>query len=192
MFCPKCGTQNPDEGKFCRSCGTDLATVSQALSGNVNSRKNTSGTFVPITPVDLLSDRSKPPRWESAISNAFIGVAFIIISVILGVTNAANGRNWWFWMLIPGFACLGTGIAQYIHLRKMERRSFPSGQRDEPRAFADASANASLPPTQTAYVAPESRFKTGELVAPPPSVTDHTTRHLEMNREGETMTLPKK
>ncbi|MGI8670151.1 MAG: zinc-ribbon domain-containing protein, partial [Aridibacter sp.] len=23
MFCPKCGTQNPENGKFCRKCGTD-------------------------------------------------------------------------------------------------------------------------------------------------------------------------
>ena len=35
MFCPKCGIQNPDAGKFCRSCGTDLGNVSDALSGNI-------------------------------------------------------------------------------------------------------------------------------------------------------------
>ena len=50
--------------------------------------------------------------------------------------------------------------------------------------------NAALPPKQTAFVYPESRFKTGDLV--PPSVTDTTTRHLEVNSEGETMTLPKR
>jgi ribosomal protein L40E len=38
MFCPKCGTQNPVTGKFCRSCGTDLATVSDALSGTSNGK----------------------------------------------------------------------------------------------------------------------------------------------------------
>jgi hypothetical protein len=47
-----------------------------------------------------------------------------------------------------------------------------------------------LPPTQTTYVEPESRFKTGDLV--PPSVTDNTTRQLEMDSEGQTMALPKK
>ena len=35
MFCPKCGQQNPEKGKFCRGCGTDLGNVSQALTGNL-------------------------------------------------------------------------------------------------------------------------------------------------------------
>jgi hypothetical protein len=51
-------------------------------------------------------------------------------------------------------------------------------------------SQSALPPNQTAYVEPESRFKTGDLV--PPSVTDNTTRHLEMDSEGQTMALPKK
>jgi len=39
MFCPKCGAQS-DEGKFCRACGTNLAVVSNALSGSrVTQRK---------------------------------------------------------------------------------------------------------------------------------------------------------
>lgn len=32
MFCPKCGAQT-ETGKFCRSCGTNLAIVSEAISG---------------------------------------------------------------------------------------------------------------------------------------------------------------
>jgi len=33
MFCPTCGRENSRELKFCASCGTNLAAVSQALSG---------------------------------------------------------------------------------------------------------------------------------------------------------------
>jgi predicted membrane protein len=32
MFCPKCGVQ-AEIGKFCRSCGTNLAIVSEAITG---------------------------------------------------------------------------------------------------------------------------------------------------------------
>ena len=30
MFCQKCGTQNPDDGKFCSKCGNDLKSTIQA------------------------------------------------------------------------------------------------------------------------------------------------------------------
>lgn len=33
MFCPVCGRNNASQRKFCASCGTNLETVSQALSG---------------------------------------------------------------------------------------------------------------------------------------------------------------
>jgi hypothetical protein len=33
MFCPTCGKDNTLDLKFCASCGTDLAAVSQALTG---------------------------------------------------------------------------------------------------------------------------------------------------------------
>ena len=35
MFCPKCGVKNPDDGKFCRKCGTDLNLVSDAIKGKL-------------------------------------------------------------------------------------------------------------------------------------------------------------
>ena len=38
MFCPRCGTQS-ESGKFCRSCGTDLAAISNTLSDPEQARK---------------------------------------------------------------------------------------------------------------------------------------------------------
>src|SRR5215213_5373399 len=38
MFCPKCATQNGDDARFCRSCGTDIGLVPQALSGALAER----------------------------------------------------------------------------------------------------------------------------------------------------------
>ena len=34
MFCPTCGRDNAHERKYCATCGTNLAAVSQALSGS--------------------------------------------------------------------------------------------------------------------------------------------------------------
>ena len=176
MFCPKCGTQNPETGKFCRSCGTDLGNVTYALSGKL------------AQPRQVLDKKGKPIHWEGAITKLFSGLAFLVVSIALAFSQM--GRGWWFWMLIPAFTSLGAGVAQYIQLKKSENAGLRFAPDERPVIDA-APQNAGLPPSQTEYVSPlaESRYKTGDLV--PPSVTDGTTRHLEMDKEGETMTLPK-
>ena len=171
MFCPKCGQQNPDNGKFCRGCGTDLGNVSSALSA-------------PPQMQQLVNHKGKPVHWESAITKLFSGFAFLVVSIILAFTGW--GRGWWFWMLIPAFMSLGAGVAQYVQLKKAEKGQLPYSA---PQAAIPENQNAALPPQQTQFAAPESRYRTGDLV--PPSVTDNTTRHLELDKEGKTMTLPK-
>ena len=37
MYCPSCSSPNQDEVKFCTRCGTNLAVVSEALSGKAAS-----------------------------------------------------------------------------------------------------------------------------------------------------------
>lgn len=176
MFCPKCGQQNPETGKFCRSCGTDLGNVSDALLGKA--------------PRDLriVDKKGKPVSFEGAITKMFTGLAFVIIACVLGYTGMAGGKVWWFWMLIPGFGSLGSGVAQYLQLRRQERNSPAFSSTYQPTELGPGS-NASLPPPQTQFASPESKFRTGDLV--PPSVTDNTTRHLEMDSESKTMALPK-
>lgn len=173
MFCPKCGGQNPEEGKFCRSCGTGLGNVSRALSA-------------PSQPQRLVNRKGKPVHWEGTIAKLCTGLAFLVISIALAFSN--TGRGWWFWMLIPAFGSLGTGIAQFMQLRRAEKGQPGFGPPDS-SVIANQSSPA-LPPQQTEWVASDSPYKTGDLV--PPSVTDNTTRHLELDSEGQTMTLPKK
>jgi len=175
MFCPKCGIQNPETGKFCRSCGTDLGNVSDALSGKR-----------PVAQ-PMLSRKGRPITCETAITKFFMGVAFLAIAIALGVTGKGNG--WWFWMLVPAFMFIGSGIAQGVQLMSAGKggASFTPNDRN---ILTNAPPNAALPPQQTTFVSPESRYRTGDLV--PPSVTDTTTKQLEMDSEGETMTLPKR
>jgi hypothetical protein len=174
MFCPKCGIQNPETGKFCRSCGTDLGNVSDVLSGKLRLART------------CTNSKGKPITLESSITKFFMGVAFLAISIVLGVSD--KGTGWWFWMLIPALMFIGSGIAQYIQLKSAGQRGgafAPDAQNSIP---STAPPQTALPPQQTNFVSPESRYKTGDLV--PPSVTDTTTKHLEVNSEGETMTLP--
>lgn len=175
MFCPKCGSKNPENGKFCRSCGTGLGNVTTALSS-------------PRQTAALVDSKNKPISWEGAITKFATGIAFLAIAIVLGVTNMAGGKVWWFWMLIPAFTMMGSGIAQYVQLRRAEERQQPLSPAVEQPSFP-ANPGTSLPPPSTDFVAVESIYKTGDLV--PPSVTDNTTRQLEMDPEGKTMTLPK-
>ena len=173
MFCPKCGQQNPETGKFCRSCGTDLGNVSQALTGALPPQQR------------LVNHKGKPIHLEGAIAKLFSGLAFIIVACILGYTRAAGGQAWWFWLLIPGFGSLGSGVAQLLQIRRANQN--PGFRQPDGQNAFTISSNSALPPPQTQWVSPESRYKTGDLV--PPSVTDGTTRHLEMDSESQTKPL---
>ena len=178
MFCPKCGTKNPDDAKFCRKCGEDLEIVSLAVAGELAG----------VNEMDPYGSKRKKPTWESAMSKLFMGLAFLAVSIVLGVTGAAGGSQWWFWMLIPAFAMLGTGVADVIRLREQGGEARIAARSGKDLGVAQERA---LPEPETEFVspvAPES-YQTGELV--PPSVVENTTRHLETDSEMETMTLPK-
>lgn len=193
MFCPKCGTQNPETGKFCRSCGTDLSPISDALAGKSNNQMPDSWMMSPRQMrrqnMQILDKKEKPVHWEGAITKLFSGLAFLIVSIVLAFTPMGHG--WWFWMLIPAFGALGSGIAQIVQLKKNEKSNVLISAQ-ETNQISSPVSNAALPSSQTDYVKPQgSIYDTGELVMPP-SVVEGTTRHLEINNEGETMTLPKK
>ena len=174
MFCPTCGQQNPETGKVCRSCGTDLGNVSQALAN-------------PTPTVPETGRRRNRGGCEAAYTQIFMGAAFVIVAVILGVTG--KGGGWWFWMLIPAFIMLGNGFAKFAQAKSDKREAEAKVVANSQGAIG-AAPFASLTPVQTDFVSPaESRYKTGDLV--PPSVTEGTTRHLEVDSEGKTMTLPK-
>ncbi len=187
MFCPKCGTENPDNGKFCRSCGTDLGVVTDVLTG----KSAGLGRFdYALEESKTKEKRRKDPDevFAEGIQGIFGGLGFLAVALILYFTGLIGGQFWWFWLLIPAGFMIGGGVANTWKAKRMERRL--EANIDQPVALSQPTENAALPPSQTEYVAPETRYQTGDLV--PPSVTDNTTRHLKIDSEGKTMTLPKK
>lgn len=189
MFCPKCGTQNPETGKFCRSCGTDLGNISTALSGGLKQQPNfyvdKKGRVKSNDPSDIFS---------SGIRDTIVGIGFIIAAIALFVTNIWGGHAWWWAMLFPAFGSLAKGISEIVRYGMVKGNKDAMNQlpNSSPNVLPQPPANSSLPPLQTEYVKPQkSIYDTGELSIQP-SVTEDTTRHLEINKEGETMTLPKK
>src|SRR5437660_6053100 len=156
MFCPKCATQNVDGASYCRSCGANISLVPQALTGQLPVADQTEGP-------DRHSwkKRHRPPRIEDAIKSITMGVAFTVISLLVG-RYAPGGAEWWFWLLIPAFALFAKGFGQLARLRLSQNRSANSGQ---------PQLNTVRPQD---FPAP----RTGDLRPPVTSVTEGTTRHL--------------
>ncbi|MBX3299723.1 MAG: zinc ribbon domain-containing protein [Acidobacteria bacterium] len=169
MFCPNCGQENPDQGRFCRSCGNALANVTAALAST------------PTAP--LVDDKGKPVTLEGAITKFFTGLAFLIVAIAI---SFSIGKGWWFWLLIPAFTMMGSGVARYFQVREQRRQPLLPGVAAPPNSLGGRPEQPMIAPPVS--ISP-TQYKTGDLV--PPSVTDATTRLLDNESEGETRALPK-
>jgi hypothetical protein len=151
MFCPKCATQNLDGASFCRSCGANISLVPQALSGQLVQPQ-------PPTEIDGIcrTRRGRELTLEQSFKSFFMGIAFVIISIVLSRTI---GQGWWFWLLLPAFMMMAKGLAQYIRLQEHAKR-------------------ASLAPPLMGRAFVETPRPPEGLRAPVSSVTEGTTRHL--------------
>lgn len=163
MYCPNCALQNSDESIFCRSCGTNLANVRQALTGKIQVSE-----YSELSPRNPAGQRNggfaKQPSLEKGITEMFVGLAFLAVSISV-MLYAPAGRLWWFWMLIPAFGSFGKGVSNIVGYKRLN----PANTRSLPAAsvkqFPDREvSNAWQPPT---------------------SVTEGTTRTLNMPRESD-------
>jgi hypothetical protein len=170
MFCPKCATQNADDARFCRGCGTDISLVPQAVTGGLAER---------LAAVEETRDGrrrrrkgERPPTVEGAFKNIFMGLAFVLIAIAI-VTRMPGGFTWGYWLLIPAAGMLSKGVGAYMRLQEEKKRLAPPAQ---------TPTYTAVPPRRPASVLPPR--DTGEMI-PPPSVTEATTRHLGVPVERE-------
>jgi hypothetical protein len=162
MFCPKCATQNLDGASFCRSCGANISLIPQALAGQVPQYDETDTSRA----ARRARKRGKELSLDHSFKNIFMGVAFLIVAIAL---SRSIGAGWWFWMLLPAFSMMFTGVAQYIRIKEREKKTMMVAP-PATAAFTDRGAHN----TPRNIPAP----RTGELMPPVPSVTEGTTRHL--------------
>ena len=195
MFCPKCGTKNPEDGKFCRSCGVDIGNVPAALGGSspalLSGLERDLGFGYETSSRNEVRRRNDPAEvYGDAIRSIIGGLGFVVISVVLFTTGVAGGKAWWWALLFPAFTFLAKGISDLLKSRRMERSLRPSNFAAAGNMVQPGPAVSELPPPGVNSAVPESRYRTGDLT--PPSVTDGTTKLLEVDDEGKTMTLPKR
>ena len=156
MFCPKCGVRNLEDVKFCRSCGTDIHLVPQALAGALVTPESNAE-------VGDAAESAEPPTLEKGLENVFGALAYFLV-VGLGFKYFIGYFFIWIWFVIPAFQHLGKGIGQIARSRQP-----PPPAPLTHTTFRHDALHGFEPPTLPAA-------DTAEIT--PPSVTEETTRSL--------------
>lgn len=168
IFCPRCGSQNPETTKFCRQCGLSL----QQLSGYIAS--GGTGALTPQPP--SAPPMVPPPAGISPQQKMFLGIVMSVLSpAICGVLGKLTGLS-----LFRGLAGLCAVMipvmvlwivfhfrAQMRAQKQIEPPQPPAPPTQRP-AFQNQPYQAPLP------AAPP----TNPLGAAPGSITEDETRHL--------------
>lgn len=159
MFCPKCGSQNADDTKFCRGCGADLSHVSAALEGKPRD--------------DLPLAEKHIDLFSSGLRGLIIGVGLLIVA---GVASEISTRSAVLVIFALAFAFffIGTGISRLVQGRAIKR--LRQSKTDQAAPALSAGNAEYIKPSRSVY-------ETDDLVTTPRSVTEHTTTHLTMEPE---------
>lgn len=167
MFCPRCATQNSDDTKFCRGCGTNLATVNLVLS---DPQQLSTAALEKVASISSVKRRD-------GISKLIHGTGWMGASTVVGVALGvfSNTNDWIFvwlglasWMACVGIIFWSQGINKLLEARYLSQE------------LKSAAADSSFVNQQFRKGEPASLTEvpnTNEL-ARPSSVTDHTTELL--------------
>lgn len=168
MFCPKCATQNVDGAHYCRVCGANISLVPQALTGQLPQAQP---AYDPTYGGRRRGKRNRdegPPSLEKGIVNVFMGIGFILAALAV-IFRMPGGFTWGWCFFIPAGTMLGKGVASIVAAQK---------NADSLRGSQGVYMAPSLSSAPQPILASARGRNTGEMVPPPPSVTEGTTRHL--------------
>jgi hypothetical protein len=168
MYCPNCAA-SIDGVKFCRSCGSNVSLVQQAMSGHTSSDDAKDKWRQGHHYLDLGHHRhlKKEPSIERAVSYFFSGIGFLLAALVVVYLSPPGFKLGWAF-LFPSFGLFGAGVGQYLQLKEQQRQQ-RSLNRPEARPAAEEPSGQS--PKLSAPT-------TSELIKPP-DVTEHTTRRLD-------------
>ncbi len=175
MYCPQCATQNVDDVKFCRVCGTALESVALALSGK--SPKPVKGGKNKVeakTAQDWLEKRIE------AGSGITRGTILLLVSALIGVAMGffmpPNFDAPWIvvwsvffgWMAVWGGIEVAFGISGVIEAKARLRLIELTGEKPPMESVPPPALSGAEPIPATVF---DSR--------PRRSVTEGTTRQLD-------------
>lgn len=185
MFCPRCGSTQSDDLKFCKSCGTDLLPVRQVLSGKALTRKKQRPEMLPTEEERQQKQEERArqqilnPLWrryneiKAGVITSCVGLgAAIVISMIMeGVIRSGNvgsgtaeilARLW-----VAGVIPFFVGLALIFNGLVVSARLVEIAKRKSTDPLIDSNKQLSLPSSETV-----------EFTNYGGSVTEGTTQHL--------------
>ncbi len=168
MYCPKCGTENSNDGKFCRSCGANLIGVLAVVDGNLPEN------------IAIPENNKIAEIYGTGIRNLILGFGFFLTTVF--VKSMPGDTYFWLLFLIPAFSLLASGISRIVKAEELKksRKATPF----QIPALPVNQLNKALPPNQPDYIkSQKSIYDTEELVEKPASVTENTTKLLQTEDE---------
>lgn len=157
MYCPNCGANQPTEKKFCPACGTNLAIVTAALSGQLAQTSDNNSL--------ALAQAKARKEIAAAIYKGAPGAGLLLAALFIFLILPPGVSVWiCFGLIIGGISALGRGIGQY-YLARGDLQA------------AELEAQKSFQPTPAPRPLHASSAPTNPI--PPLSVTEQTTRRLD-------------
>lgn len=120
MFCPKCGSNQGEGKRFCTVCGTNLAAVSQALTGQIPQQ----AYYAPSFPHPLEVQRQR--GMAKGVRFSIIGGGIVALNLFSFIFSGPfrGGSPFGFWTFI-GFILLSFGISKIITSRPPSAANSP-------------------------------------------------------------------
>ena len=177
MYCPRCGQlQVVEELRFCPRCGFTLGFVAELLANNGMMPAH----LVPDDPLAReLSPRRRGLRQGGTL--VIVGAALVPILALLCLAVGLDTE-----VILFGVIVLIVGIARLLYAALFEEDggtrpgALPlSQQQTAAPPLQPAQPRAALPQRQPPAPVDFRRGDTAEIVAPPASVTENTTRLLD-------------
>lgn len=197
MYCPKCGSNQSDELRFCKSCGANLEAVRQAVStreaGETEEKYDWSKTWVAEMflseeerkrrkvelerQLGVTAEEKRANEVKGGVITSCIGIGLMIFLFVFmqGLINsgvipphvATILSRVWIVGVFPFFAGVGLMLNGLIFSKRIGGTA----------AGKELSARADAPENQAERPALSSADTT-EFITPDFSVTEETTKHL--------------
>ena len=117
--------------------------------------------------------------YSTGVRNLSLGGGFFIVSILLKKMPPQD-TFYWLLLMIPAFCLIASGVRRLIKAEELKKERGSRASVIQPPALSGNETNNLLPPTQAEFIIPVSSYTTNDLAVP--SVTEETTRHLELGK----------